>query len=191
MELPKLKTLKGRELLFLGILVLLEVLIIFFLSRILLPSRMIILSLALIALSINLIHGLEGGLGRISGYLFLLSVFSFNLMDVGIMGAGKILTFLLTGLIVEGAYLALSYWGEGLAAIVSTSLATLLIPLISAFFISPSLASTFPLSLVNLCLVGLMVGIIISSVWELGALLLGHISAFQKIKVLWKRWMEY
>src|SRR3989338_3343911 len=191
MELPKLKTLKGRELLFLGILVLLEVLIIFFLSRILLPSRMIILSLALIALSINLIHGLEGGLGRISGYLFLLSVFSFNLMDVGIMGAGKILTFLLTGLIVEGAYLALSYWGEGLAAIVSTSLDTLLIPLISAFFISPSLASTFPLSLVNLCLVGLMVGIIISSVWELGALLLGHISAFQKIKVQWKRWMEY
>lgn len=190
MELPRLKMIKGTELLFLGILVLLEVLIIFFLSRILLPSRMIILSLALIALSINLIHGLEMGLGRITGYLFLLAVFSFNLSDIGILGVGKILTFLLTGLMVEVVYWALSHQGEGLAAIASTGLATLLIPLGSAFFISPSLASTFPLSLVNLCLVGLIVGIVISSVWELGALLLGHISAFQRIKVLWERWID-
>ena len=130
------------------------------------PALAFVISLVFLAAGMNLCVYLTKKAGiAVLFYLFTV-IFTFWLDDLGVLGKYKILTFFFAGLIFELFFLTLKLKIHNLPVdmIMGTSLSTAGIPLITAFLISSSLASHFPIGLLNLMLLAFAAGLIASTI---------------------------
>ena len=136
------------------------------------PAGIFFFSLLLIVTGLNIVAYLMPWVGRGSLFLFLIALFTFPSDDIGVTSLSKVIVFLLAGLTFELSfmYLKLHLHSIPLDIVVGSSLAMAVLPLSSAFFLSPSLASSFPPELWNLTLlafsIGLGTSVLMSLLWE-------------------------
>lgn len=121
------------------------------------PSLTIVLSFALLTIGMNLtVYILKRKGYALLFYLFL-SVFTFNLLDLGIIGWKKILTLFIAGTIFELILLIPLIKSFSSKVVLATIISITSIPFFLAFLVSKGLAVTFPLPLVNLILIAFII----------------------------------
>lgn len=136
------------------------------------PTLSFIVSLLFLTLGMNCCVYLLKKTSIATLFYVLVAALTFWLNDIGVVGGNKILTFLLAGLLFEILFLFLKVKVHNIPIdmIIGTSISTAGIVIITAFILSPDLAWSFPLELLNLVLLAFAIGIIAS----MSAFLLWH-----------------
>ena len=122
------------------------------------PFLSFIISLLLLVMGLNLTVYItrQSGMGTL--FYLLTGVVTWGSPGIGISGWNKLVVFFLAGLVFEIFYFLLKE--NSIQIIISTSLSTLVIPLLTALFLSYRVASGFPLGLINLILMAFLVGVL-------------------------------
>lgn len=145
-----------------------------------LPSVTIIISLALLALGLNLTVYVLQEKGTATLFYLLQGLLTFNLLDIGIIGWKKVLIFFIAGIIFEiiNGLLSLlfSHFSRQilenyLKIIISTIISLISIPLVGAFLLSSNISENISLPLFNLLLLcaltSLGASLIVALFWHL------------------------
>ncbi|MBT4936376.1 hypothetical protein HON22_00500, partial [Candidatus Peregrinibacteria bacterium] len=133
------------------------------------PTFLFLGSLIVLVFGLNFLVHIIKKTGVVMLFFILISLFTLFINDIGIVGWKKIIVFLIAGLIFELSFLFLKIHVHNIPfdIVVGTSFSLLSIPLTTAFFLSPSLASSFPQSLLNVLSLAFVVGLITSVVASL------------------------
>lgn len=125
------------------------------------PSYIFIVSLALLVLGMNLSVYLIKKVGVSTLFYLIAAILTISITDLGITGWNKILVFAVAGILFGGPFLFLKLHLHYLPLdmIIGTIISTASIPLTAAFLLSSGLASSFPLTLINIILVAAAVGL--------------------------------
>lgn len=128
------------------------------------PSFSFLATLIFLVIGMNFAVYLIKKTGIATLFYVLTAIMTFHLDDIGVFGMKKILVFFLAGLLFEAGFLffKLHIHSLPLDMLIGTSLSTTSIPLLTAFSLSPGLASSFPVGLFNLMLLALAVGLVAS-----------------------------
>ncbi|MBI4151218.1 hypothetical protein HY492_03765 [Candidatus Woesearchaeota archaeon] len=129
------------------------------------PATSFIASVSTLALGMNLCTRITKRIGAATLFFLLSALLTFGLSDTGATGWQKLVSYLLAGIVFELAFLLLnlnigSVW---LAMALGTGIAIASIPLSTAFLLSRTLATSFPLELLNLIAIAGTVGIVASA----------------------------
>ena len=130
------------------------------------PSVMYYLFLALFVIALNgTVYVLKKS-GVAALFSFLLGLFTLNVDDVGIFGWKKIAVFFVAALVFEAVFLILKLRLKSVPIdmVLGSSFFMAALPLVTAFFLSPSIVFSFPVALLNLVLLSFVVGLIASFV---------------------------
>ena len=137
------------------------------------PSIAFIISLSVIAIGINCVILILRRSGVAGIFLVLNSLITLFLNDIGLIGFSKVIVFLLVGAIFELIYLFLKghIHNIPLDLFFGTSISMANIPIFVAYILSPNLAASFPIALLNLMVIafvtGLAASLIVFVVWGL------------------------
>jgi hypothetical protein len=155
---------RGKDLIFLGVMSFICALIIYLSSWLTSPSITIIVSIFSIVCLSNLLIYISRKSSMVLLFYVLVSFLTFGLDDFGVTGWRKLMVFLIAGIVFEIIYLTLKLriHNVSLDMVVGSTLAMMSIPLLVALFISPNLVFTFPEALINLILLGFTFGLISS-----------------------------
>ena len=161
MEHEHLQKISRKEVSFVAVLAVVVSVLMFVVSSMVEPWIALLVSLALLVVALNLTVYICKKSGVVLLLFVFVSVLTFVLEDVGVVGWKKVVTFLLAALIFELVFLYLKahLHAVPLDMIIGSTLSAGSIPLISAFLLSVHLASSFPLELLNLILVAFAVGL--------------------------------
>ena len=130
------------------------------------PAYSFLISLGLLVFGFNSLVYLTNKSGIAAIFSALTALFTFNLGDLGIIGGQRIIVFILSALVFEFffLFLKLHIHNVPLDIVLGTSFSLASLPLFIAFFLSPTLASSFPVALINLILSAFAVGLLASSI---------------------------
>ena len=139
-------------------------LLVYLFSSILSPFALFLSSIFLFIAGVNFLLYITKKTGIATLFFLTVSLLTFTVTDIGAVGWKKVLTFVIVGIIFEITYLVIKFEVHNLSAdvIVSSVIVGLFLPLITAFLISPSLASDFPLGLINFFLSGIGIALLSS-----------------------------
>lgn len=128
-------------------------------------STLYILSVILLVLGMNFVVYVSRKIGLVSLYMFLVSILTNTLPEIGVVGFPKIVVLFVAALIFEGIFLFLKIHIHNipLDIVVGTSIAMASIPFTTALFISLNVA-TLSIALFNFMLLSLAVGLAASTV---------------------------
>jgi len=143
-----------------------------FLSEIFIfPTYSIIVSLFFIVLGICFFSFVIKRFGGVFIFLTLFSLVTIYVPEIGLTSWNKVIAFALTGIIYELSNLILKLFLKSILfrTILSTTISLTILPLISVYLLSASIANTFPLSMLNLLILVFIVSfvssLLISIIW--------------------------
>ena len=130
-------------------------------------SLLFSMALILIIIGLNFVVYIVKKPGTATLFLFFVGVETFFINDIGVLGWKKIVVFVLASLLFELIFLILNLQASKfkLEVVFASTLAITNLPLITALFLSPRLASTFPPALINLILIAFFVVVNWWRVW--------------------------
>src|SRR3989338_5636742 len=128
------------------------------------PSIFFIASIAILVLGMNFSVYLIRKTGVATIFYLITAILTISLFDIGVTGWKKIFVFFSAGILFELVFLILKLEIHNLPMdiIIGTSVSTAGLPFISALLLSVSLASSFPIALINLIILAFAVGLVAS-----------------------------
>ncbi len=158
------QTPRFRELIFVFCVSVVTSILAWFFGLVFLESYSLIAFTVLATVFLNFVVYLTKKTGFATILLFLVGILTFSLRDIGVSGFTKILALTLVGVIFEIVFLILKFEIHNVPfdMVIGSILSMAALPVITSFLVSANLASSFPLSLVNISLVSAAVALITS-----------------------------
>jgi len=126
------------------------------------PQYSYILSLLLVTFSMSFIAYLVRKAGSATIFYILCGLFTYNINNFGVVGANKLIIFVISGVVFELFFLIFKLEVKNIQidVIIGTAISAAVIPVTIVFLLSFDLALSMVQSLVNLILLSFLVGLL-------------------------------